>query len=128
MSIIKVTEKMLRKFVTLDKNWYAFEVVEVDGPKPNKKQTLELRITAKVIQGDNAGAEVMFYQYPDSFAGPFIALASAIEGVEIQPGMEIDPEKWVGKQYWAEANEDMYEGKIRNKFEEFRHIESAPAF
>lgn len=128
MSIIKVTEKMLRKFVTLEKNWYAFEVVEVDGPKPNKKQTLELRITAKVIQGESAGAEVMFYQYPDSFAGPFIALASAIEGVEIQPGMEIDPEKWVGKQYWAEALEDMYEGKIRNKFEEFRHIESTPAF
>lgn len=127
MSIIKVTEKMLRKFETLDKNWYAFEVVET-ATKKNKNDNLELRVVAKVLEGEMAGVETQFYLYPESFSEPFIQLASAVEQTEIKPNDEIDPDRWVGKQFWSEALIDTYEGKVRNKFEQFRAIGDTPAF
>ena len=128
MSIIKVTPEMLTRFEPLPKNWYPFEIVGVEGPKPNRKNTLELKVKIKVLEGEHAGKESMIWFYPVAFATPFIDLASAIEGMEISAGMEIDPDRWVGKQFWSEALEDIYDGKMRNKYETFRSISDGPAF
>lgn len=125
--IINITEKMLRKFDVLDKNWYAFEVVEIDD-KTNKNGKLELRVTAKVLEGECAGAEVMMFFYPNDYSGPFVELAGAVENTEITAGMGINPYQWVGKQFWSEAKEEIYDGKRRNKFEEFLAIGNPPAF
>ena len=128
MSIIKVTSEMLARFEPLPKNWYPFEVVGVEGPKPNKKNTLELKVKVKVLEGEHAGKESMIWLYPVAYATPFIDLASAIEGTQISAGMEIDPDRWVGKQFWSEALEDIYDGKMSNKYETFRSISDGPAF
>ena len=121
---------MLRKFEVLEKNWYPFEIVEIDGPKPNKSNNLELKLVVKVLEGDCEGTETQMWFYPIAYGQPFVDLATAIEGVEITAGMEIDPDRWVGKQFWSEAlvKINPKSGDPMNEFKKFTSISDGPAF
>ena len=125
MAIIKFTKADVLKSQLLEKNWYSFQVVRVEGPTPSKdKASMNYNFTCVLIDksADLNGKELVVRGNSKWIVGliPFIAACRGLTQAEVpKDDFEFDTEEVLGAKFDGLVIQDLYEGNLKNDFENF---------
>jgi hypothetical protein len=135
MPIIKITQDAINKSKPPQAGWHKMRIekfVETDSiDKKTKKGRKDWVFECPIIESSVDASNVGRYGYARFYSNATGFLLStgflpALYEKAIDEEFEFNPDELVGKEFWGEIKDDVYEGKPQKKLENFAPPSSTP--
>lgn len=129
MPVIKITQDDINRSKQPDAGWHLVNVdkfSENDSAKKDSKNWVyDLRIL-RSQSGTTNKDRFCYARFNSKAPGMIIPFVSAALDQDVDGGTEIDLESLVGKELWVKVEDDVYEGKIQKRVNEFATAAKVP--
>ena len=132
MPIIKITQDDINKSKQPEAGWFLFRVEKFAEADSHDKKSKNWVYDCEIIQdpsngGKNVGRHgyARFNSKAPGMLLPFIAACNDIPIDDVKPG-DLDTDGFLQKEFWGQIIDDVYEGKIQKRLQEFAPASKVP--
>lgn len=129
MPVIKISQDDINRSKQPDAGWHLVNVdkfTEADSAKKDSKNwTFELRIL-RSQSGSGNKDRFCYARFNSKAPGMLIPFVAAATDSEINGETELDLESLISKELWVRVDDDVYEGKIQKRVNEYATSAKVP--
>lgn len=136
MPVLKVTQDDINRQKQVSKGMHMFELKAVKSAPSKDKLSINHTFEFECIDdttienGDNKGRYAFNLVSEKAIGMGLIPMVSAFLNIpidQVEP-TEVDTDKLIGSKCWAEIVDEVYEGRVQKRMQNFTNINAKPAF
>lgn len=128
MGIIKITQDAVNRTLPLEAGWHLFKIEKYSEDDSKDKKSKNMVFDLVVIEPGSMNGRYGFARFNTKAIGMLIAsgfLPAALDQ-PITEMIEFDPESLYGKEIYGLTKDEVYEGKIQKRTEQFAPSSKPP--